>query len=642
MKKASLYAGYLCAVLFCFCACSSPFSTEMVSPDGNLKVLFRNDGGKPVFTCLAGKDTLFINSRLGLVTDLADFSDSVNINSVRELQASYSWQPVWGKNKIVRDEHREYRFDFEKNGKKLGLVMRLYNDGFAFRYILPEGAKEVKILSEASTFNMSDDFTCWAANGERHNLGPVPASKILSVKGKGNHKKKGIHLPLVAKANANRYFAIHEAGIFDLAPFKLVSAGEKSFGLSSAPSKATGGTPTSWRTVLVGEKPGDLVESDLVMNLNPELKLTKTSWIKPGKVLWDWRVMDYQAPDGFVYAQNTASHKRFIDFASKNNVQHLIIDANWYGPEFAKESDPTSSEGAVNIEEVMAYAKAKNVGIILYLNDVGAKRFGLERVLKQFHDWGGVGVKYGFMKGKGQDKVEHTRKVIELCAKNELMVDFHDGPVPPSGDRRAFPNVMAREYCHAQADAKRSYYPETAVTAPFVNMIAGPLDMTNGWYGLNEAHSRQKVFQVLPGTVAAETAKTAVVFSGWTVLPDAPEEYEKKADIFEFIREQPVNFDGLRVLNGEIGEYITVARPAGDAWFLGSLTNRDSRSLDISLDFLENGKKYRATLYEDTPDSHYENNKESYKIREITVDNKTVLKAKMAPGGGHAVWIRPA
>ena len=396
---------------------------------------------------------------------------------------------------------------------------------------------------------------------------------------------------------------------------------------------------------MLGNRPGDLIESDLLVNLNESCKIEDTSWIKPGKSMWDWRVWGYKAADGFVYGLNTVSHKRFIDFASKNNIQFLLIDADWYGPEFSDTSDPTQAREGVNIEECMAYAKEKGVGVILYLNDIGAKKFGLERVLKQFAEWGAVGVKYGFMTGSPQDKVQNTRKIIELCAKNKLMVDFHDNPIAPSGDRRTWPNLVTKEFCHAQADAKRSYWPETIVTAPFVNMIAGPLDMTNGWFGLNDAcgNGRPKVFMEIPGTVAAEVAKLIVIYSGWNVLPDAPEEYLKKDDLFDCIRRMPARFDGYKVLDGKIGEYITVARQSGDDWFVGSLTNREGRELSVKLDFLDGNKKYMATFYEDASDTHFEKNKETYQVRkDIEVDSNTTVTAKLAPGGGHSIYIYQA
>ena len=347
------------------------------------------------------------------------------------------------------------------------------------------------------------------------------------------------------------------------------------------------------------------------------------------------------APDGFVYGLNSVSHKRLIDFAAANNVDYLLMDADWYGPEFSEESDPTKSVGEIDIEENIRHAHSKGVSILLYLNDVGANEFGLERVLKQFHDWGVSGIKYGFMTSSGQEKVLQTRKVVELCAKYKLTVNFHDNPIPPSGDDRTWPNVLTREYCHSQADAKYSYYPETAVTAAFINLISGPLDMCSGWYGFEGNEVRPKVFRFIPGTVASENAKLIVFHSGISVLPDAPENYTNKADMFSFINKLPKKYEEYRVIDGHIESHITVARRSGDKWYIGSLTNREPRTLNIKLDFLQSGENYKAFLYEDAPETHYMNNREAYQVREVEVNSKTTLSVNLASGGGNAIRIEP-
>ncbi len=407
------------------------------------------------------------------------------------------------------------------------------------------------------------------------------------------------------------------------------------------PSKGEFPAHTSWRTIIIGDSPGDLIVSNLVQNLNPPVAIDDVSWIKPGKSMWDWRVWDYKTKDGFTYGLNTTSQLRLIDFAAKNSIDYLLMDADWYGSEFSKDSDPSSANKQIDINKNLSYAKEKGVGIILYLNDVGAKKFGLERVIKQFADWGAAGVKYGFMQGQDQEKVIYTREVVELCAKYNLLVDFHDNPIPPSGDCRTYPNLITREYCHSQADAKRSYWPETAVSSPFINGIAGSLDLCGGWYDLNGAESRERVFEPIPGTVAAENAKLVVNYSGLNVLPDSPEEYMKKSDLFEFIRVLPNTFDEVKIFNDVIGESITVVRRNGDQWFIGSLTNRDDRTLNIPLDFLQPGVKYDITLYEDAENTHFLNNKEAYEIKKMVGDSKTVIKAELATGGGQAIWIRP-
>ncbi|MCD6355050.1 MAG: glycoside hydrolase family 97 catalytic domain-containing protein [Prolixibacteraceae bacterium] len=619
-------------VSFVLISCNQNCNSNLQSPNKqcNSTLVFNNNS--IALNLIFKGDTLVRNIKIELTESELSLLKNIEITSLKTSSFKATWKTINGKNKTVLNEYNLYDFKLKSEpGKAFNLKIRLYDAGFAYRFVFPE---EFENVNENSTIQFTGDFTFWAYNGENHNIGPVKFSE---------YPKNKVPNPVVFKTENKNYFAIHEAAIFEHAPFVLTNSFANSFKLTQQ-IIADGAVKTSWRAFILGATPGDLIESNLLVNLNEPCKIEDPSWINPGRAMWDWRVLGYKAADGFEYGLNTISHKRFIDFAAKNNIQYLLIDADWYGPEFSDNSDPTSAREGVNIEECMAYAKEKGVGVILYLNDVGANKFGLERILKQFADWGAAGVKYGFMKGLPKEKVLNTRRIVELCAKYKLMVDFHDNPIAPSGDRRTWPNLITKEFGHSQADAKKSYFPETAVTAPFVNMLAGPLDMCNGWFSLNTAfgNGRHRVFEEIPGTVAAEVAKLIVTYGGWYVLPDAPEEYLKKDDLFDCIRRMPAQFDSFKVLNGEIGEFISVARKAGDDWFVGSLTNRESRELKINFDFLDAGKKYVATFYEDTPETDFLNNKEAYKIRnDIQVKKGTIEKVQLAPGGGNAIWIHP-
>jgi len=622
----------------CLNSCSVDSGYNINSPDKRITVSFNISDNALYYNLVSIGDTLLRKSKIGLAFENNSFSQDVVICSVDTSSFYEKWETVNGKNKKVINNYNQIILhcrNIAKDSAQYNIEFRCFDDGVAFRYSFPgmKDKKSNKIYKDVSEISFTDDFTFWAYNGESHNVGPVTWT---------SYNKKTVRIPVVVKTKSDQYIGIHEAAILNMAPIEIrKSSRENTFEIVQPISKEFTGITTSWRTLIIGERPGDLIESDLLVNLNDSCKISYPSWVKPGKSMWDWRVWGYKALDGFEYGLNTVSHKRLIDFASKNNIQYLLIDADWYGPEFDSNSDPTKARKGVNVEECMKYAKEKGVGVILYLNDVGAKKFGLERVIKQFSEWGAAGVKYGFMTGTSQEKVIHTREIVKLCAKYKLMVVFHDNPVPPSGDRRTFPNLIAKEFCHAQADAKCSYFPETIVTSCFVNMLAGPLDMTNGWFGLNGAISRPKVFKEIPGTVAAEVAKLIVIYSGLTVLPDSPEEYLKKEDLFDCIRKMPSQFDSYKVLDGEIGKYIIVARQSGLNWFIGSLTNRDKRTLNVDFRFLPKGESYQATFYEDTQDTHFLNNKESYRVRkDIKVNRNTKLKIYLAPGGGNSIWLK--
>ena len=609
----------------------------VTSPDGKVIVSLSAEADSLFFSAKFDDTPLLNKSVLGLKVNGTDFTGGIAVADIQKSEFDETWNTVNGKQRKVRNHYTELKLKVQKKEepqKFYEIIFRVYNDGFAYRYNFPNEAVKSNVLieDELTDLQFADDFTYWTYNVENNNIGPVRRSAS---------KRETALIPMVIKFNDHRFMAIHEAEIVSFAPFTLNAAGKGTslkFNIAYSPRKNA--FKTSWRSFILGRRAGDLVESNLLVNLNPPCAIEDPSWVKPGKAVWDWRVWGYKAPDGFKYGLNTVSHKRLIDFASENNIQYLLIDADWYGDEFSEDSDPTSSREGVNIIECMDYAKKKNVGVILYLNDIGAKKFGLERVLKQFADWGAIGVKYGFMTGSWEEKVKHTQEVVRMCAKYKLMVDFHDSPVPPGGERRTYPNLMTKEFGHSQADAMKSYFPEKPVTSNFVNMVAGPLDMCNGWFDLNNAHSRVRVFKEIPGTVAAEVAKLIVVYTGWMVLPDSPEEYLKKDDLFDCIRKMPPHFDSFKVLDGKIGEFITVARGAGDDWFIGSLTNREAKEITVDLSFLPEGAKYEATIYADAPDTHYLKNKEAYSISKQNVDSKTKLKVKMAPGGGNAIYLR--
>lgn len=622
-------------ILFLFFAlfsCSSSSGTKMISPNNKVNSTLNISESGIKLDLVFEKDTILKKLNLFLKSKDENYSNGWKIVSHEKSFYSEKWKTINGKNKEVLNEFNLHKLTVKNADEALcELEFRLYDKGFAWRFLFPENTDKIE---DKTSINFSEDLTFWAYNGEYHNIGPVSLSEF---------GEKEVRNPVTFKTGNKNYFTIHEAAILEHAPFVLHNSANNSFTLHQE-LESDGMIQTSWRAIILGNQPGDLIENDLLVNLNEPCKINDPSWIKPGRAMWDWRVWGYTAPDGFEYGLNTESHYRFIDFAAENNIQYLLIDADWYGPEFEENSDPTSSREGVDIEKCMKYAKEKGVGIILYLNDVGARKFGLERILEQFADWGASGVKYGFMRGSPKEKVLNTRRIVELCAKYKLTVNFHDNPIAPSGDRRTWPNLITKEFGHSQADAKRSYFPETIVTTTFVNMVAGPLDLCNGWFALNSAFTsnRHKVFEDIPGTVAAEVAKLIVIYGGCFVLPDAPEEYLKKDDLFHCIRNMPAHFDSYKVLNGEIGEFISVARGNGREWFVGSLTNRESRELKINFDFLEKGVKYLTTFYEDADDTHFLENKESYQVRgKIAIEKGDEITIKMAPGGGHAMWLRP-
>jgi alpha-glucosidase len=608
MKLKHLTPIFLTVLLGGFAAFAGTLRVE--SPNGRLKLTFAvsADGGVT--------HALTVDGQPVISPSPVGFADGRFVGVKNRLEKSV-WKPVWGKRSVVRDRYREATIDLGS----YKLEARAYDEGVAFRYVFP-GAKPSS--AEATAFNFAGDYTAWYCNGENHNIGPEKLSAT-----------KGRRLPVATiKTDTGAYLALHEADLSEGEPLVLnAKGGETSLRIASKPSVA-------WRVVMVGRTPGALVDSHLIDLLNPPPSAGMDfSWVKPGVTVWDWRINGAKV-DGFHYEMSLPSWKRMVDFAAENRIPYLVLDANWYGPEFSQNSDPVKGGKVDQVKEIIAYGKTKNVGVWLYLNDVGGRRFPLEETLKQYGEWGAAGVKYGFMNGSPEEKNRRTRLITELCAKNKLLCNYHDVPVHPYGQMRTWPNAVTREFCQAQLDGHKVFQPRTFVTSVFVNMLAGPLDMNNGLADLTQK-GRVDHGVPVPSTLAAEAARTLIVFSGATIIPDVPEYYRKHPELLRFIAAQQMPWRESKTLAGEIGEYIVMARQAADgAWLVGAATDESPREIEVPLSFLPRGK-YEALVIQDGLKSDYRTRAEDYQAETRKVSKSDTLRLKLAPGGGACVLINP-
>jgi alpha-glucosidase len=550
------------------------------------------------------------------------------------------WKPLWGKRSEVKDVYNSRTFQVATASTPaviFTMEVRVYNDGVAFRMKPVRTMKdEVSDLYEHTDFSFAGDYTAWYYNGERHNIGPEKLSDA-----------NGERLPImIIKAADDLYMGLHEADLSaDGWPMRLRSESgstkmsivpEKSVLPPAVDDEFTG----AWRVLMIGKTPGDLVDSHLLELLNPEPE-GDFSWVRPGVYLWDWRI-DGAVWEGYHYGMNYESWVKMIDFAAEQGFQGLVLDANWYGPEFEKDSDPTKGDKARDVQRIIKYGKDKGVGVWLYLNDVAGTNYPIEETLAQYEEWGASGVKYGFMNGNAQEKNRKTQEITALCAKHHLMVDYHDYPVHPFGQMRTYPNAVTREYCKAQLDGRQIFQPKTFVTSAFVNMVAGPIDQNNGFLELHQGRTTRKDNnQEVPSTVTGEIARTMITWSGATVIPDIPEYYQKYPSLLEFLSAEKQPWQESITLAGEIGEYIVMARQNKDGdWLIGAATNEDARTLSVPLSFLGKGK-YTATVTTDAEDTHYRTNRETLKSEAPQkVNKKSVLELNLAPGGGACVLIR--
>ena len=626
------------ALLIGFVSCQKPLNDfKLTSPDGSLSIDLELIDNKLNYRVRANGMESIGASELEMLPDA-----KVTILDVTENENDNVWKPVWGQQSSIRDHYKELQLDLNIDGVEGKLLTRAYNEGVAFRFVLNEGEKPTEALFKC-TYNVPKGSKYYTPAGESEPLGPVDYNGLTDYLQDKNRKKAKISVPLVVESPDQSYMAILESDLYvanGMDPMHL-DVGGKEGKIASINKVALDEKQwtSPWRVILFGKTAGDLVVNTVPINLASPSKLENTDWIKPGKTLWDWRVHGYTAPDGFVYGINTESYFRFIDFAAEKGIDYFLIDDSWY-KEVTKGHFELSDK--LDLEKVIDYAAENEVDLMLYY-DRRHGEYGDEELFSYYQSLGMKGIKYGFM----GSNVDFTRDAIKKSAASELLIDFHDGPVPFTGISRTYPNAITREYCHAQQDSRRAYTPESFIKMALINAITGPLDMNNGNFDLTGINSglRQKGPREINSyfsTVTSEAARTLIIFSGLVCIPDAPEAYEAKADLFEFIQKLPVGkWDESQILHSKIGEYITTARRHGKEWFIGSAYNQQGGTLDIDLDFLVADQEYDITFYEDTNETHGSTNPEVYQIRNGKVKKGDVIKAVMAPGGGHCMWIRP-
>jgi alpha-glucosidase len=564
-----------------------------------------------------------------------------------------------GKTSSVRDHYNALHAQFrDASGRKLDIDIRAYDDGVAFRYSVPAqpSLQQVRIAHELTQFIFPQDTTSWPLilDGYQSSWEDEYQARQIG----GLHADWLIGLPLLTEEPGKGWLAITEADIDNYAGMYLrKESGFAGLALHADLSprvdepgiavEATTPFLSPWRVLMIGDRPGRLIESNLVLNLNPPSKIEDTSWIRAGKSAWDWWSGEAAPSVTFKTGMNTATMKHYIDFASASGFPYMLIDAGWAaapdrkGPEdYSALADITRVNPDVDMAELVRYAKEKNVRIWLWSHWTSVEKY-MDQAFPLFEKWGIAGVKIDFMNRDDQWMVDYYHRVVELAAAHHLMIDFH-GAYKPDGLRRTWPNLITREGVMGKEYLKWSARttPAHNVTLPFTRMLAGPMDYTPGAFGnSNRAHFIARNFMPMGlGTRAHELALYVVFESPLMMVSDYPEHYAgQKA--FDFIKQVPTTWDEIRVIGGYPMENITVARRSGKDWFVGSLTNWEQRDVKVPLDFLGDGK-YMAEIYADAPDAAEEATHSTFSTQ--AVDRNTVLDAHMVSGGGNAIWIHPA
>ena len=537
--------------------------------------------------------------------------------------------------------------------RRLVVEARAYNDGVAFRYLVPEqeGLGEFKITNERTQFVMGREGTAYALILRNYRTPWEDNYHTLPIS--GLNPDSLIAMPLLMELPGTAFVAITEAFIENYSGMYLKHSERTGLALDArlspriddAAVSVAAKTPmvTPWRMVLIASEPGRLIESNMVLNLNPPSMIADTSWIKPGKASWDWWSGPYDEGVSFRPGKNTDTIKHYVDFSSKAGFEYFMLDAGWAVVVRAGPSDSgvdlTRVRAEINMPEVLEYAKSKNVRLWLWAHwaDVDKQ---MEAAFPLYEKWGIAGVKIDFMDRDDQQMVDFYRRTAKLAAEHHLMVDFH-GAYKPDGIERTWPNVLTREGVLGLEYNKWSgrVTPEHNVMLAFTRLIAGPMDYTPGGF-LNvtrEEFKPRNEHPMVMGTRAHQTALFVVYLSPFEMVSDHPEAYQGQKEL-AFLSAVPSTWDETRVITGKVGEYIAVARRKGSEWFIGSIAGKNGVELDLPLEFLGTGD-YTAEIYSDAPDA--DQHPMNTVLATKKVDRADRIHVKMAPGGGQAVRVRP-
>jgi alpha-glucosidase len=398
-----------------------------------------------------------------------------------------------------------------------------------------------------------------------------------------------------------------------------------------------------WRVIMIGDKPGDLIESNIVMNLADTCRIDDTSWIKPGKVLFPWWP-DFKAVKGIPSEMCTENQKYYIDFAAEAGLQYMVLEGPWYGVDvdlekYPEKYDITRSIPEVSLPELLAHAKKKNVGLLLWVT-WKTLNGQLEDGLALYEKWGVKGIKVDYMCRDDQEMVNFYTRVAATAAKYHLVVLFH-GAYKPTGLSRTYPNVLSFEGVMGNEGNKwgNRIVPQHDLTLPFTRMLAGPMDYTPGGFrNVTKEEFKDNYKQpMVMGTRCHQLGMYVVYESPLQMLCDDPAAYRGEAGL-EFLRNVPSSWDETKVLCGEIGEYIVIARRKGDTWYIGGMTNWTARELTFPLSFLSEGN-FKAEIFADGLQADKIPTQLTTTSKDVKPDEK--LTIHLATGGGFAAWIQP-
>jgi alpha-glucosidase len=660
-------------------AAASPAANLLVvsSPSGQISATFLLLSGRPCYQVDYKRSQVVGISRMGFrLKDAPTLAEGFRIARSRRNSGDETWEQPWGEQRRIRNHFNQLIVELEETGapgRRMNVVFRAYDDGVAFRFEFPrqDGLGSFQIADELTEFALSPDDQAWW----------IPALRVHRYEylyGKSRVADLGaVHTPLTIETRKRLFVSIHEAALIDYAAMTLQSAGGGMLRCDLVPwsdgvkVKATTPFLTPWRTIQIADKPGDLIVSYLALNLNEPSRISDTSWIKPGKyvgIWWGMHLNIWTWASGPNHGATTERATSYIDFAAKHGFAGVLVegwnigwDGNW--PENGDTFSFTKPYPDFDLEAVARYAADRGVTLIGHHETA----YGIDNYERQLEDafalyerLGVRVVKTGYVDEMaarqelhhGQYMVRHYARVVEAAARHHIMVDVHE-PIKDTGIRRSWPNMMTREGARGMEynawSADGGNPPEHETILPFTRLLAGPMDFTPGILDLTleSAHrpagAAGTVQPRVNTTLAKALANYVVIYSPQHMAADLIENYEGQP-AFEFIKDVPTDWDETRVLNGKIGDYVTIVRKdrRSDDWYLGSVTDEFARTFDVALSFLDSNREYVARIYADAINADWETKPKNMTITERPVDSRTVLTIRLAPGGGQAIRIRPA
>ena len=668
-------AGLLMAGLGFASLAARAADPTVTSPSGNLVVTVRVDNdGRPEYRIDRNQRPLLEWSRLGFIlADARKLERNFRISGATQRAFDDTWEQPWGERRYVRDHGKEMRVQLhDADGRDLFVVFRAFDDGVGLRYEFPDQAalKQVNIEDELTEFAIAEPATAWWIPGGEWNRDEylyhrTPLTEVSMV-----------HTPITMKLASGVHIAIHEAAVVDFATIWLRRVDGQRLKTELWPSATgpkvsrTAPFATPWRTLQIADDAPGIYMSDLILNLNDPNKLGDVSWVHPFKYVGIWWGMHLGTKtwsSGPKHGATTEETKRYIDFAAANGFRGVLVEGwnkGWDGDWFARGDQFSFTEPYPDFDLVglAAYAKKKGVrlighhetagNIVNYEKQLGPaldlyQKLGIDAVKTGYvADAGGIQAlgpdgRIHFEWHDGQLMSRHHLLVVTEAAKRHISIDAHE-PIKDTGLRRTYPNWVSREAARGMeynAWGNPVNPPEHECNLVFTRLLGGPMDFTPGVLSLTGANGRR-----IQSTIAKQLALYVVIYSPIQMAADLPENYAKFPKPFQFIKDVPVDWAETRVLNGEVGDYVTMARKDRNSedWYLGAITDESPRSLRVPLGFLAAGRKYWATIYRDGVDAGFEGNPASIEIQTRRVASTDTLTLQLAPGGGQAVRFSTA